>query len=168
MALSKIFLPTIFFNTQIEQKGVHLVFYGPKYQGIYTIANAGQSKISGINEAGSKKFDALTAMARQGHSAGNIDRCHAIEQAILRQLHDDNGMDGRTLDDSNRRKRQKVQTVPRRQDMGHDDFAEDTVVDAGNFVLDLDNLPGNNPGTSTAQASASRVDPDAETENEDE
>ena len=144
------------------------MFYGPKYQGIYTIANAGQSKISGINEAGSKKFDALTAMARQGRGAANIDRCRAIEQAILVQLRNDNGMDGRTLDDSNRRKRQKVQTVPQRQDMGHDDFAEDTVVDAGNFVLDLDNLPGINPGTSTAQASAARVDPDAETENEDE
>ena len=128
------------FSTQVEAKGAYLKFCGPKYQGIYTVSNSGQSKTSGINQAGSTKFDQLCDMATKGRGMANLTLCRDLELRTLHQLRDNAKITAKSQVEEDKKKRRKVQVVPQKADMGHDDFAEDTVAVDDNFVLDLTNL----------------------------
>ena len=114
-------------------------------------------------------------MAEQGRGRANMLLCRQIESRTLDQLRRNEGITMTTHTAEEKKKRRKVPVVPQQQDMGHNDFVEDTLAVDENFVLDLQNLgaicqtiPGAEAPAPTAVAAAASLNGSgSNNENED-
>ena len=122
------------------------------------MSQTGQSKFSSITGEGSKKYDALAAIADWGRGPMNRANRREIELKTLNEVRVNAGIVGDSLGAHRKRKRAKPKHIPTQSDMGHDDFGEDKVVDDGDFVVDFANLAQAYPQVTEAAAHARTQD----------
>jgi len=85
-----------------EEEGKNFL-YGPKCQGKWTCAQAGQAEFSGICQTGMDRFNELRLEARAGRTAQGL----AVENVFLDKHRNDKGIRAPTFEQEKARKRSR-------------------------------------------------------------